>query len=175
MAQTPTQTDGHAQNGQPDGQPGNGLQALLLQAHNPGIDTRDQYPNDQSRPDNPHIAPGWNALMVQDIVMGMFIAEAVDQIQQGGGEAPEETPEMTGAELEQHAPGAAAAVTEAVAGHILSDNAYSALLEDVRELAQHVVRQMPGKHRAALMEATARKVRELQPGPDEEPDGEQNG
>ena len=65
------------------------LQMLLMQAENPDIETRDQYREQIDNPDNPGVAPGWNALMVQDVVAGMFIMGATEQAE---GQEPEETP-----------------------------------------------------------------------------------
>ena len=139
-----------------------GLISLLAQAENPNIETRDQLKEDETKPDNPHIAPGWNAFMVRDIISGMFAVEAaaresLDEYE----EDPDEIPEITDTEMEQIVPGITQQVTETVAGHIPSNEMYEAMYAEIRELAQTVVTHMNPKHREALLGAAKQKVREI--------------
>ena len=144
------------------------LLSLLAQAENPSIETRDQYEEEQTLPDNPHIAPGWNAIMVRDIISGMFTAEATLRESENGDEDdPEEITEIiqtTDAEMEQTAPGTIRQIAETVTGHIPSDQMYGAMYAEVRELAQTVVTHMDPKHREALLEAARKKIREARAG-----------
>ena len=139
------------------------------QAENPSIETRDQFQGDQTLPDNPHIAPGWNAIMVRDIISGMFAAEAAARESENkeGDEDYDytaETPEITDAEMEQIAPGIIQQVTETVDAHFPSDQMYLAMYAEVRELAQTVVTHMNPEHREALLNAARKKVREARAG-----------
>ena len=137
-----------------------GLISLLAQAGNPNIETRDQFKEDQTKPDNPHIAPAWNAMMVRDIISGMFTAEAHVRENEDEDEEPDEIPEITDAEMEQIAPGITQEVTETVTAHIPSEEMYRAMYAEVRDLAQTVVTHMNPEHREALLEAARKKVRE---------------
>ena len=143
-------------NKEPDRQ----LISLLMQTQNPDIETRDQLKEDQGKPDNPHIAPGWNAIMVRDIISGMFTAEAHVREDEDEDEEPDEIPEITDAEMEQIVPGIIQQVTETVFGHIPSEEMYRAMYTEVRELAQTVVTYMTPEQREALLDAARQKVRE---------------
>ena len=137
------------------------LISLLMQAENPDIETRDQFQEDQGKPDNPHIAPGWNAFMVRDIISGMFTAEAhVHEDEEPAPLFPYEIPEITDAEMEQIVPGIIQQVTETVSGHIPSEEMYRAMYTEVRELAQTVVTYMTPEHREALVGAAKQKIRD---------------
>ena len=143
------------------------LISLLMQAENPNIETRDQFKEDQTKPDNPHIAPAWNAFMVRDIISGMFTAEA--HVRENWDEDDtEEITDITDAEMEQIAPGTIQQVTETVAGHIPSNEMYNAMYAEVRELAQTVVTHMNPEHREALLGAARKKVREARAGKENE-------
>ena len=140
-----------------------GLISLLAQAENPNIETRDQFKEDQAKPDNPHIAPAWNAFMVRDIISGMFTAEA--HVRENWDEDDtEEITEITDTEMEQIVPGITQQVTETVTAHIPSDQMYNAMYAEIRELAQTVVTYMNPEHREALLEAARKKVREARAG-----------
>ena len=141
-----------------------GLISLLAQAENPSIETRDQFKEEQTKPDNPHIAPGWNAIMVRDIISGMFTAEAAAR----GNENWDDTGKITDAEMEQAAPGITRQVAEIVTGHIPSNEMYSAMYAEVRELAQTAVTEMNPRHREALLDAGRKKVREARAGQENE-------
>ena len=133
------------------------LISLLMQAENPSIDTRDQLKEDQDKPDNPHIAPAWNAFMVRDIISGMFTAEAH---MNENWEWDESDTKITDAEMEQIAPGTIQQVTETVSGHMPSDEMYLAMYAEIRELARTVVVYMTPDHREALLGAATKKVRD---------------
>ena len=136
------------------------LISLLMQAENPDIETRDQLQEDQGKPENPHIAPGWNAIMVRDIISGMFTAEAHVRENEDKDEEPDEIPEITDAEMEQIAPGTIQQVTEVVSGYMLSEDMYVAMYTEIRELARTVVTYMTPEQREALLGAARKKVRE---------------
>ena len=149
------------------------LQMLLMQAENPDIETRDQYAEEMTSPDNPGLAPGWNAAMVRDMVAGMFIMEATERAE---GQEPEEPPGLSDQELEELAPGITQAVRERIAGNIPSDQLYRALYEEIREMARGTIADMPPEHRNAVMDAAARKVQKAQTDaqPDGSPDDDEN-
>ena len=135
------------------------LKTLIMQAYNRDIETRDQHQEGINNPDNPGLAPGWNAVMVQDVVAGMFIMGATERAE---GDEPEETPELSDHELEELAPGISQAIRERVARNVLSDDLYRALYEEIREMAIATIKDMPPEHRKTVMDAAARKVREAQ-------------
>ncbi len=148
-----------------------GLTSLLMQAENPNIETRDQFREEQTLPGNPHIAPGWNAIMVRDIISGMFTQEAI--LRENEDETNiTEMAQITDAEMEQMAPGTIQQVTDTVAGHIPSEQMYAAMYAEIRELAQTVVTEMDPEHREALLDAARTKFREAPAG---EENGEENG
>ena len=137
------------------------LISLLMQAENPSIDYKDQLKEDQGKPDNPHIAPGWNAFMVRDIISGMFTEEAyMNEDWESNEDEDGDNTKITDAEMEQIAPGTIQQVTETVSGHLLSDDLYVALYAEIRELAGTVVTYMTPEHREALLGAARKKVRE---------------
>ena len=145
------------------------LISLLMQAENPDIETRDQFKEDQGKPDNPHIAPAWNAFMVRDIISGMFTAEAyMNEDWESNQDEDGDDTKITDAEMEQIAPGTIQQVTETVAGHIPSDKMYEAMYAEIRELAQTVVTYMTPEHREALLDAARKKVREARAGKENE-------
>ena len=144
-----------------------GLISLLAQAENPNIETRDQFKEDETKPDNPHIAPGWNAFMVRDIISGMFTAETHTR-ENWDEDDREEITEITDAEMEQIVPGITQQVTETVTAHIPSDQMYNAMYAEIRELAQTVVTYMNPEHREALLDAARKKVREARAGKENE-------
>ena len=131
------------------------LVSLLLQSQNPDIQTRD---HDQADGEAPHIAPGWNAVMVQDIIAGMFLLEAGEQ------DANTETEHRLGmpdGELESAIPGFAHRVSKAVETHIVSDRLYTSLYEEARDIACAVVdKLMTAEERQALLDAAGRVLRE---------------
>ena len=137
------------------------LQMLLMQAENPDIDTRDQIREEINSPDNPGVAPGWNVLMVLDVVAGMFIMGAIEQAE---SQETEETPGLSDHELEELAPGITKAIRERITSNIPSEQLYRALYEEIREVARGTIEDMPPGHRHAVMDAAARKIREAQPG-----------
>ena len=141
--------------------PDHQLTYLLRQAKNPDIETRDQFKEDQNKPDNPHIAPAWNAFMVRDIISGMFTEEAyMNEDWESDRDEDRDDTKITDAEMEETAPGTIQQVTETVSGHLLSDNLYEAMYAEIRDLAQTVVTYMTPEHREALLGAARKKVRE---------------
>ena len=131
------------------------LVSLLLQSQNPDIQTRDQGRADREAP---HIAPGWNAVMVQDIIAGMFLLEADEQ---DGNTETEHRLGMPHGELERALPGFAHRVSKAVESHIASEQLYSALYEEARDIACAVVdKLMTPEERQALLDAAGRALRE---------------
>ena len=141
--------------------PDHQLTCLLMQAKNPDIETKDQFKEDQDKPNNPHIAPAWNAFMVRDIISGMFTEEAyMNEDWESDRDEDADDTKITDAEMEQTAPGTIQQVTETVVGHIPSDKMYEAMYAEIRELAQTVVTYMTPEHREALLGAARKKVRE---------------
>lgn len=130
----------------------NALKNLLLQADNPDMETRDQFPSD--RP-NPHVAPGWNTIMVQDIIAGMFMLEASER---KNSPANENHPDFTDTELDQCLPGFTDQVKEAVTGHITSDRLYTVLHNEVRDIARAFVKRMTPQERQTLLDMAAAKL-----------------
>ena len=141
--------------------PDHQLTCLLMQAENPDIETKDQFKEDQGKPDNPHISPGWNAFMVRDIISGMFTEEAyMNEDWESDRDEDRDDTKITDAEMEETAPGTIQQVTETVSGHLLSDDLYVALYAEIRDLAQTVVTYMTPEHREALVGAARKKVQE---------------
>ena len=137
------------------------LISLLMQAENPSIDYKDQLKEDQAKPDNPHIAPAWNAFMIRDIISGMFTEEAyMNEDWEADRDEDRDDTKITDAEMEQIAPGTIQQVTETVSGHMPSDEMYLAMYAEIRELARTVVVYMTPEHREALLGAATKKVRE---------------
>ena len=134
---------------------------LMAQAEKPSIETRDQFRTEQTNPNNLYIAPGWNAIMVRDIIYGM--AEFAARKCEGWDDNEDwdyttENPEITDAEMEQIAPGTIQQVTETMAAHIPSDQMYLAIYAEARELAQTAVNEMDPEDQAALINAARKKV-----------------
>ena len=129
------------------------LLSLLLQSQNTRIHTRNQhegrYPD---REDNPGIAPGWNALMIQDLVAGMFMMTAAERTGAGTGGNP---PHLSGEKMESAVPGFPDRVRRAAAGNLISNQLRRALHEEVRELACQLVHAMTPEERDALLRASA--------------------
>ena len=141
--------------------PDHQLTCLLMQAENPDIETKDQFKEDQDKPDNPHISPGWNAFMVRDIISGMFTEEAyMNEDWESDRDEDRDDTKITDAEMEETVPGTIQQVTETVSGHLLSDDLYVALYAEIRELAGTVVTYMTPEHREALLGAARKKVQE---------------
>ena len=139
--------------------PDHQLTCLLMQAENPSIDYKDQCQEDQNKPDNPHIAPAWNAFMVRDIISGMFTEEAyMNEDWESDRDEDADDTKITDAEMEETAPGTIQQVTETVLGHIPSDKMYEAMYAEIRDLAQTVVTYMTPEHREALLGAARKKV-----------------
>ena len=133
------------------------LVSLLLQSQNPDIQTRD---HDQSDGEAPHIAPGWNAVMVQDIIAGMFLLEADEQAGDTRVDKAVESHVVSG-EMEKAIPGFAHRVSKAVETHIVSDRLYTSLYEEARDIACAVVdKLMTAEERQALLDAAGRVLRE---------------
>ena len=127
------------------------LLSLLLQSQNKGIQTSDQYGGRYpDREDNPSVAPGWNALMVQDVVAGMFMMTAVER---NGAGTEGNPPQLDGGELESAVPGLPDRVRTAIAGHLISDRLRRALDEEVRDTACQLVRDMTSEERDSLIRA----------------------
>ena len=133
------------------------LLSLLLQSQNKGIQTSDQYGGRYpDREDNPSVAPGWNALMVQDIVAGMFMMTAVERNGAGTDGAP---PQLCGGELESAVPGLADRVRTAAAGNLLSEQLHQALREEVQEIACQLIHDMTPEERDSLLQVSADRIR----------------
>ena len=127
-------------------------QQVLYHLENPEVRTRDQH--GPPGPGNPHIAPGWNALMVLDIVKEMFLLEAQEHLSE---EEIEIGRELTDQQAEQALPGLADRVREAVSGHLVSDRLYTQLYQEVRDIAAGLVDGMTPQEAQALLD-TARSV-----------------
>ena len=132
------------------------LLSLLLQSQNKDIQTRDQYGGRHpSGEDNPGAAPGWNALMVQDMVAGMFMMTAVER---NGAGTDGDPPQLCGGEMESAVPGLADRVRTAIAGHLISDRLRRAPGEEVRETACQLVRDMTPEERDSLLQVSADRL-----------------
>ena len=137
------------------------LISLMAQAENPSIETRDQFREEQTNPNNLYMAPGWSAIMVQDIIYNM--AEFAARKCEGWDDNEDwdyttENPEITDAEMEQIAPGITQQVTEIMARHIPSDQMYLAIYAEAREFAQTAVNEMDPEDQVALVNAARKKV-----------------
>ena len=133
------------------------LTSLLLHADNPDIETRDQF---SDRSETPHVAPGWNSIMIQDIITEMFMLEASSRKDDSG---IQDHPSLTDAELAECLPGFIEVVRNAAAGQITSDRLYTALHQEVRDIACDVVSSMDSKDRQALLNRATAKIEETSP------------
>ena len=130
----------------------NTLRNLMLHADDPDIETRNQY--DKADRSNPHIAPGWNALTVLDVLEGMFFIEASNRAE----DQPSEEAELTDEDMEQAVPGIIERVKETVSGHLASDDLYTALYQETRNIARSVVRDMTPDELEALLSKAQDKL-----------------
>ena len=109
----------------------------------------------------PDAAPGWNAIMVRDIIYSM--AEFAARKCEGWDDNEDwdyttENPEITDAEMEQIVPGITQQVTKTVARHIPSGQMYLAIYAQARELAQTTVNEMDPEDQVAFINAARKKV-----------------
>ena len=109
----------------------------------------------------PDAAPGWNAIMVRDIIYGM--AEFAAHTCEGWDNNEDwdyttENPEITDAEMEQIVPGITQQVTKTVATHTPSGQMHLAIYAQARELAQTAVNEMDPEDIPALVNAARKKV-----------------
>ena len=133
------------------------LTSLLLHADNPDIETRDQF-SDGS--ETPHVAPGWNSIMIQDIITEMFMLEASSRKNDSGNQ---DHPSLTDDELAECLPGFTEVVRNAAAGNIPSHRLYTALHQEVRDIARAVVSRMDSKDIQALLNRATAKIEETSP------------
>ena len=127
---------------------------LIANATHADTYTRDQF---QPAANVPHIAPGWNALTVLDVIAGAFLEEASDST---GLPIDECQPDLTDDELNQAVPGFTELVNKTVASHITSETLHRALREEARDLAQTVIRDMPPDQLASLLDLARTKVKD---------------
>ena len=136
--------------------PENTLRNLILHADDPDIQTRDQFDTDNTVP---HIAPGWNAITVLDVLEGMFLREASDRAE----DQPSEEAELTDQDIEQAVPGIIEKVNDAVSGNLTSDDLYTALYQETRNIARCIVRDMTPDQLQALLAKAQDKLSNLNP------------
>ena len=116
--------------------------------------TREQTNQELTSLDNPHVAPGWNALMLQDMLLGSVFRAASGEKGTAG---------LTASQAEQAAPGFIREIRDAVSGHSLSDPAHRVLLDEMRVIARRVIEEMEPERLEVLMETARENARRTDP------------
>ena len=130
------------------------LETILRNAHHKAIVNRDQSPEEIASPDNPHIAPGWNAVHLGEIVAGMFSVTAMT----ARGLIPnrEHRPGISQGEAELAAPGLAEKIRQTVREHRVSERLHAALSDEVRAIASQIAQELEPPDAQALLDRSGR-------------------
>ena len=123
------------------------------------VTPRDQAEEDQHRKDNPHIADGWNAMLIQDIIKGAFVITAAQARRLYPTQDCYDV--LHREEAEEAAPGLTEAIRKAVKNHRISDRLHHALYDESRELAASIIRSLNPEETGNLTDLTLRNVDEI--------------
>ena len=129
------------------------LAKLIRAAEDPDIFLRDQYPTENPPPS---LTPGWNTLSVTDLVKGMFLVTAAEQLPTFDDE--EDHPDLTDDDLDTSVPGLNDRILEAVTSNLISDDLFVALRTETQNIAQRLVQNMTPQERTALLHCAKSKL-----------------
>ena len=132
------------------------LQAILANAHDTAIVNRRQSAKELRDPKNPHIAPGWNALMAEEMITGMFFVTAAHQKDLRLHD--DHHPGLSMEQAEQAAPGLTKAIQAAVKAHRPSERLHAALCAEIRDIASAIVQDMTPETLKGLMDTARANV-----------------